>query len=290
MAGYEGCGGRVKSLNLPAGRRAGGSTVPVPYRVVRTCQEAPGTTTVEMEPVDTALGTFRPGQFAMVYAFGAGDAPFSVSAVDGDRLALTARSVGAVSAALGQARVGTALGVRGPFGTGWGRPAGGDVLVVAGGIGLAPLRPLVRRTLAARERYGEVGVLIGARRPGELLYAGETRAWQDARARVLVTVDRPEPGWTGDVGVVTTLLDRAVFDPAATVAFVCGPEVMIRVVAREIAERGVAADRIEVSLERTMHCGTGHCGHCQLGPLLLCRAGPVVPWDVARPLLSVREL
>jgi NAD(P)H-flavin reductase len=115
-------------------------------------------------------------------------------------------------------------------------------------------------------------------------------AWRDAGARVLVTVDRPEPGWDGEVGVVTALLDRAVFDPPATDAFLCGPEVMIRVVARELVERGVAADRIRVSLERTMHCGTGHCGHCQLGPLLLCQAGPVVRWSAAGPVLSVREL
>lgn len=266
-------------------------SVPVPYRVVRTGEEAPGTVTVSLEPAAAAaLRGFRPGQFAMVYAFGAGDAPISVSAMEGDRLSLTVRSVGAVSAALGGAPVGGTLGVRGPFGTGWDEPSAGDVLIVAGGIGLAPLRPLVRRTLAARARYGDISVLVGARRPGSLLYTEEMRAWQDAGARVLVTVDRPEPGWDGEVGVVTALLDRADFDPPVTDAFLCGPEVMIRVVARELVHRGVAADRIRVSLERTMHCGTGHCGHCQLGPLLLCQAGPVVRWSCAGPLLSVREL
>ena len=280
----------MKSVNTATAQRAEGSTVPVPYRVVDTGEDMPGTVTAELEPAGAALGPFLPGQFAMVYAFGAGDAPFSVSAMEGDRLTLTVRSVGAVSAALSRAPVGSILGVRGPFGTGWEVPTARDVLVVAGGIGLAPLRPLVRRILAARERYGEIGVLIGARLPSELLYTGETRAWREAGARVLVTVDRPEPDWRGDVGVVTTLLDRAVFDPTVTEAFVCGPEVMIRVVARELAFRGVPAESIRVSLERTMHCGTGHCGHCQLGPLLLCRAGPVVPWARARPLLSVREL
>ncbi|MBY8876258.1 FAD/NAD(P)-binding protein [Actinacidiphila acidipaludis] len=264
--------------------------MPVPYRVLRAGEETPGTVTLELVPEHVALNPFRPGQFAMVYAFGAGDAPFSVSGMDGDRLTLTVRSAGAVSAALARARAGGTLGVRGPFGTGWDEPAGRDVLVVAGGIGLAPLRPLVRRTVAARERYGEVSVLIGARRPGELLYNGEILGWREAGARVLVTVDRPEPGWADDVGVVTNLLDRAVFDPAVTDAFVCGPEVMIRVVARELAGRGVPAERIRVSLERTMHCGTGHCGHCQLGPLLLCQAGPVVSWARARHPMSVREL
>ncbi|MBM9507958.1 FAD/NAD(P)-binding protein [Actinacidiphila acididurans] len=265
-------------------------TLPLPYRVVRTADETPDTAGIVLEPSGTPLPEFCPGQFAMVYAFGAGDIPLSVSAVDGHRLTLTVRSVGAVSGALRNAAAGSTVGVRGPFGTGWDVPADGDVLIVAGGIGLAPLRPVVRRVLAARERYGQVAVLIGARGPRDLLRPGETREWQEAGARVLTTVDRPAQGWSGDVGVVTMLLDRAAVAPAGTAAFVCGPEVMIRATARELVHRSVPAERIQVSLERTMHCGTGHCGHCQLGPLLLCLAGPVVPWDRARPLLSVREL
>lgn len=267
---------------------APGSAVPVPYRVVRGDATAPGTSTLVLEPAAAPLPSFLPGQFAMVYAFGVGDAPISVSAVEGNRLFLTIRSVGGVTAGLlGEGRT---VGVRGPFGNGWAEPGHGDLVVVAGGIGLAPLRPLVRRIVGDRGRRGEVNVLIGAREPRDLLYPAETRAWQDAGARVLVTVDRPDPSWKGDVGVVTELLDRAHFDPPHTEAYVCGPEVMIRSVARELVHRGLAAGRIQVSLERTMHCGTGHCGHCQLGPLLLCRAGPVVGWDCAGPLLSVREL
>ncbi len=265
-------------------------TLPLPYRVAHTVGEAPGTVTLGLEPVDAALPTFAPGQFAMVYALGVGDVPVSVSAMDGQRLSLTIRSVGAVSEALGGSGLGVTLGVRGPFGTGWPLPLTGDVLVLAGGIGLAPLRPVVHRTLAARERYGEVSVLVGAREPRNLLYAAEREVWRQDGAHVLTTVDRPGPEWAGDVGVVTMLLDRATFDPAETVALVCGPEVMIRTTARELVHRGVHSDRIHVSLERTMHCGTGHCGHCQLGPLLLCQAGPVVTWTRARPLLSVREL
>ncbi|WP_406502621.1 FAD/NAD(P)-binding protein [Streptomyces sp. NBC_01602] len=266
-------------------------TVPIPYRVVEREAETPDTATIVLEPVRSALQPFAPGQFAMVYAFGVGDIPLSVSGIDGNRLTHTVRTVGAVSGALHGLRRGDTVGVRGPFGTGWELPAavGNDLLIVAGGIGLAPLRPLVRDALAAPERYGRLNVLIGARTPHELLYAEDVRGWQSA-ARVLTTVDRAEPLWPGEVGVVTTLLDRADFGPGASAAFICGPEPMMRVTAGELVHRGVDPELIRVSLERNVHCATGHCGHCQLGPLLLCRDGPVVSWSKAQPLLMVREL
>ncbi|MEU6510335.1 FAD/NAD(P)-binding protein [Streptomyces sp. NPDC046942] len=266
--------------------------VPLPYRVVEGTVEAPDVATIVLEPVSVALPPFAPGQFAMVYAFGVGDIPVSVCGIDGRRLTHTIRAVGAISGALQRVRPGETVGVRGPFGTGWELPAaaGRDLLVVAGGIGVAPLRPVVLDALAAPERYGQLNVLIGARMPRDLPYAGEVADWQAGGARVLVTVDRPDAEWTGDVGVVTTLLERAVFDPCESAAFVCGPEVMIRATARDLVHRGLDADRIRVSLERTMHCGTGHCGHCQLGPLLLCRDGPIVSWSRAQSLLAVREL
>ncbi|WP_327068593.1 FAD/NAD(P)-binding protein [Kitasatospora sp. NBC_01302] len=267
------------------------SLVPLPYRVMACRDDAPDTATIVLEPVGTALPPFAPGQFAMVYAFGVGDVPLSVCGIDGNRLTHTVRAVGAISGALRALRPGTTVGVRGPFGTDWGLPeaAGNDLLVVAGGIGLAPLRPLVRAALAAPERYGRLNVLVGAREPRDLLYPAELTDWQTG-ARVLSTVDRADERWQGDVGVVTTLLERAVFEPRTTTAFVCGPEPMIRATADDLAQRGVESDRIRVSLERTMHCGTGHCGHCQLGPLLLCRDGPVVSWTRARSLMLVREL
>ncbi|WP_035844227.1 FAD/NAD(P)-binding protein [Kitasatospora azatica] len=263
-------------------------TVPVPYRVVECEAATPDTATIVLEPVEAALQPFTPGQFAMVYAFGVGDIPLSVSAIDGHRLTHTVRAVGAISGALHALRPGGIVGVRGPFGTGWELSAasGLDLLVVAGGIGLAPLRPLVREVLATPGRYGRLSVLIGAREPRELLYTEEVRSWQGS----LTTVDRPDERWQGEVGVVTTLLDRAAFDPSSAAAFICGPEPMIRATAGELVHRGLEPDRIRVSLERNMHCATGHCGHCQLGPLLLCRDGPVVTWRLAQPLLMVREL
>lgn len=279
-------------MPLPGAGTAPAAAAPLPYRVVSRARETPDAATLTLEPLREALPSFHPGQFAMVYGFPVGDIPLSVSRLDGHRLSHTVRAVGAVSRALKETSPGSAVGVRGPFGTGWDlmAAAGRDVVLIAGGIGLAPLRPLIMAILAEPHRYGRVAVLIGARTPVDLLYVPEAEAWRAAGVGVHVTVDRPDEGWQGDVGVVTNLLPRASFAPSGTVAFLCGPEVMMRAVARELTSYGVPADRVHVSLERTMHCGTGHCGHCQLGPLLLCRDGPVVSWATAEPLLAVREL
>ncbi|MFF4561832.1 FAD/NAD(P)-binding protein [Streptomyces sp. NPDC001435] len=265
--------------------------IPVPHRVVARRRETADTVTLHIEPVGPALDDFTPGQFAMVHCFGRGEIPVSVSSVQSTGgLAHTIRAVGAVSAGLCEARVGDVLGVRGPYGTGWELPrsAGQDVVVVGGGIGLAPLRPLILRALAEPAVYRRVNVLVGARTPDDLIARQETQGW--ATAFTGVTVDRPDEEWRGDVGLVTELLDRASFEPADTWAFVCGPEPMIRATARDLAFRGVPRERIRVSLERNMRCATGHCGHCQLGPVLLCRSGPVIDWAAAESLLSVREL
>ncbi|MFG3259838.1 FAD/NAD(P)-binding protein [Streptomyces sp. NPDC048172] len=264
---------------------------PVPHRVTRHRRESADTVTFVLEPVGEALPPFAPGQFAMLYAFGVGEIPVSVSGLPGrGGLVHTVRAVGAVSGALCRVRSGDVVGVRGPFGTGWELDSalGQDLLVVAGGIGLAPLRPLVQAALAEADAYGRLNLLVGARDPAGLLYPRQLRSWRTAR--VQATVDRPAPGWTGHVGVVTTLLGGAEFEPSRTTAFVCGPEVMIRATARELREAGLPAPRVRVSLERNMRCATGHCGHCQLGPVLLCRDGPVIGWDRAEPLLMTREL
>ncbi|WP_405577122.1 FAD/NAD(P)-binding protein [Streptomyces sp. NBC_01092] len=267
------------------------TAVPVPHRVVTRRPETADTVTLRLEPVGATLEDFAPGQFAMVHSFGRGEIPVSVSSVQATGgLAHTIRSVGAVSDGLCSVRVGDVVGLRGPYGNSWEleRARGTDVLVVAGGIGLAPLRPLILSALAEPEVYRRVNVLVGARTPGDVIARQEIESWPTAFTGV--TVDRPDPDWRGDVGVVTQLLGRAHFEPGSTWAFVCGPEPMIRAAARELAQRGVPRDRIRVSLERNMRCATGHCGHCQLGPLLLCQVGPVVDWERAEPLLSVREL
>lgn len=253
---------------------------PAPARVLSRRRETHDTWTIEVE----SGGGYAPGQFAMLYAFGAGESAISVSSI-GARNAHTIRAVGAVTAALCGADV---IGVRGPYGNAWplDQAAGRDVVVVAGGVGLAPLRPVVHALLAERERYGAVSVLYGGRSPAELLYLDELERW-DRLIDVAVTVDAPAPGWSGPVGVVTRLIARADFDPARTIAMLCGPEVMMRFAAAALRERGVAASDIWVSLERSMKCGVGHCGHCQLGRLLICRDGPVFRHDLVAPLMEV---
>jgi NAD(P)H-flavin reductase len=268
-------------------------SVPRIYEVLRRDRETADTVTLTLQPREAPLPPFRPGQFAMVYAFPRGEVPLSLAGTppSGIGLLYTVRAVGPVTRALHDLRPGQRVGVRGPLGTPWDlAPARGrDLLLIAGGLGLAPLRPLLLTALADPRGYAGVTMLIGARTPADLLYREEYRMW-NARARVAVTVDRPDEDWTGDVGVVTTLLDRVPFRPGHTTAYLCGPEVMMRATARHLAHRGVPAPRTFLSLERTMRCGTGHCGQCQLGPLLVCRDGPVAGWDQVEPLLAIREL
>lgn len=275
------------------------AALPRPYRVVSRRADTGDTVTLELAHDAEPLPAFSPGQFAMLTAYGIGEVPISLSGLPdppdlggASRLTHTLRAVGAVTRALHAAAPGAVIGVRGPFGTSWdvASAAGHDVVIVAGGIGLAPVRPVLQAVLADRSRYGEVVLLAGARTPAELLYPDDLDRWAAAGVQVGVTVDRPADGWTGHVGVVPALIPAARFDPARSVAFVCGPEVMIRFTARALLDRGLPASRLRVSLERNMRCGVGWCGHCQLGPLLLCRDGPVVDYARAEPLMTVREL
>jgi NAD(P)H-flavin reductase len=238
---------------------------------------------------------FTPGQFNMLYAFGVGEIPISISGDSHapERLTHTIRAVGPVSAALGKVNAGDRVGLRGPFGVGWPveEAKGFDVLLIGGGIGLAPLRPVIYWLLRHRAAYGRVGVLYGARAPEDLIFVDELQEWRrtpDFQLRV--AVERAGAEWTGDVGYVTPLLSKLRFDPADTVAMICGPEVMIRATALALEDTGVADSRIYVSMERNMKCAIGHCGHCQFGPLFICKDGPVHRYDGVRGLLSYREL
>lgn len=269
---------------------------PVPYRVRSRVAETADSVTLCLEPLTTELSAPRPGEFMMLYAFGVGEIAISVSGdpakLDGT-LTHTIRSVGAVSAALCAAGPGATIGVRGPFGTSWGLEAalGRDLVVVAGGVGLAPLRPVVLGALAERDRYGRIVVIAGARSQRDFLYAAELGSWQDdSRLELHLTVDVPVQGWPGEIGFVTEPLRRLSLIPGQVTAFLCGPEPMMRFGAQALVDKGVDPADIRVSLERNMQCGIGWCGHCQLGPLLVCRDGPVVGYDVARPLLEVKEL
>lgn len=269
---------------------------PVSYRVRSKVVENADSVTFCLEPVATGIVAPTPGEFNMLYAFGVGEVAISVSGdpslTDGT-ITHTIRSVGAVSAALCALEPGSTVGVRGPFGTSWGleEATGRDLVVVAGGVGLAPLRPVVLGALAQRQRYGRVVLIAGARGRQDFLYTDELAAWQDdPRLEVHLTVDVPIQGWPGEIGFVTAPLLGLNLQPERTTAFLCGPEVMMGSSAKVLVSKGVAEQDVRVSLERNMQCGIGWCGHCQLGPLLLCRDGPVVGYDVARPLLEVKEL
>lgn len=270
-----------------------GPMVPHRYRVRWRRQETPDTWTVALGPVDGSLRPFRPGQFNMLYAFGIGEVPISVSGDPGDQSLLvhTIRAVGPVTEALCGAEPGTMLGLRGPFGTDWRleEAEGTDLVIVAGGIGLAPLRPVVYRVLAERGRFERVSLLVGARSPDLLLFREELDAWRET-LDVDVAVDRGDPVWAGHVGVVTELILDAPFDPDRAMAMVCGPEVMMRFTARALLERGLRPGRIRISMERNMKCAIGHCGHCQFGPEFVCKDGPVFPYERVERLLAIREV
>jgi NAD(P)H-flavin reductase len=268
---------------------APGPMVPRSFVVRERALDTSDTWTLTLEALEGDSPVIGPGQFVMVYVFGIGEVPISVSGPPNrpGPVVLTVRAVGAVTEAICATEPGGVLGLRGPFGTSWpvAESRGADVVVVAGGIGLAPLRPVVLHALAHRPEFGQIVVLYGARTPADLLYPAQLADWS-----VDVTVDAAEIGWHGKVGVVPKLIPDAAFDPAKAVAFVCGPEIMMRFSIEALLDRGVTPDRIHVSLERNMRCGLGHCGHCQLGPTLICRDGPVYSYDVAGPWLEVREL
>ena len=269
---------------------------PRPYRVHRVTKETSDTFTLELLPEAGHAGfPFAAGQFNMLYVYGIGEVPISISGDPGIPQALvhTTRAVGAVTSGMGELKKGDAIGIRGPFGTNWpvAEADGNDVVFVAGGIGLAPLRPALYQVLSNRDRYGRVVLLYGARTPEDILYRKQLKEWRaDLGLEVHVSVDRATRDWRGNVGVVTSLIPRVPFDPYHTVAMVCGPEVMIRYTVMELERRGVAQDRIHVSLERNMKCGIGFCGHCQHGPNFVCKDGPVFPFSKVRDLMNQREV
>lgn len=270
--------------------------LPQLYRVQRVQPEIRGTSTLELVPTNDATGlSFAPGQFTMLYVFGVGEIPISISG-DPARphlLVHTIRAVGAVSRALQRLRRGDVIGVRGPFGSAWPieDAKGNDVILVAGGLGLAPLRPALYALLSQREQYGRLCLLYGARTPQDVLYARELARWRSRfDLDVYVTVDSASAAWRGQVGVVTSLLAKIAFDPANTVALVCGPEVMMRFTVRELQERGLGAAHVFVSMERNMKCALGFCGHCQFGPTFICKDGPVLRYDRIQSWFGRREI
>lgn len=237
---------------------------------------------------------FRPGQFNMLYVHPVGEVPISISGDSAvpERLVHTIRSVGSVTRAMEALGEGSVLGVRGPYGTPWplDEVKGRDILVVAGGLGLAPLRAAILHVLAHRADYGHVTILFGAREPSQLLYGEDLTRWRGRfDCRLEAIVDRAGRDWFGNVGVVTKLV-ADVPVTAETAVFVCGPEIMMRFVVRELERRGVPDSSIWLAMERNMKCGIGLCGHCQLGPFFVCKDGPVHRFDRVGPLFFIREV
>lgn len=265
------------------------------YRVRQTRKETHDCFTLELEPAqDHQPFYFVPGQFNMLYAFGTGECAISISGnpADPSRLLHTIRIVGNVTTALSKLRPGNSMGIRGPFGKGWDLQGaeGNDVVFVAGGIGLAPLRPAIYHVLANRAKYGKVAILIGTRTPQDILFQHDLKQWRSRfDTEVFVTVDRAEPDWQGNVGVVTSLIQRATFDRLNTVAMMCGPEIMMRFTAMELLKRDVSPESIYITMERNMKCAIGFCGHCQLGPTFICKDGPVFRYDRIKFWFDQRE-
>ncbi|MEA3399700.1 MAG: FAD/NAD(P)-binding protein [Armatimonadota bacterium] len=256
--------------------------LPRTARLVKAISETETERTIVFELLDGEDLPYTPGQFVTVTVFGSGEAPFALSSAsraDGG-LQITVRRYpgGRVTEALHALQPGDYIGIRGPFGNGFplDRLRAGDVLVVAGGIGMAPLRALIETILRERHLYGDLTVLYGARTPDEILFRDLVQEWEHSdEMDLLLTIDRPHPDWDGRVGMVTELFRDITVDPAGTSAVICGPPVMYPFVVAECHEAGLQDDRIFLSLERRMACGVGKCGHCAVDGTYVCLDGPV---------------
>ncbi len=270
--------------------------VPHPYKIHRVIKETHDTFTLELKS-NTSNGkfAFRAGQFNMLYIFGVGEVPISISGDPNkmETLVHTTRAVGTVTKKMAKLKKGDVIGVRGPYGTNWPVKAaiGNDVVIIAGGIGLAPLRPAIYQIISQRKHYGKIILLYGTRTPADILFRHELEKLKSRLdVDIYVTVDRATREWNGNVGVVTTLIPRAPFDPINTTAMICGPEIMMRYTIGELVKRGVSHENIFVSMERNMKCGIGFCGHCQYGTEFICKDGPVFSYAQIKDLFGKREL
>ncbi len=269
---------------------------PNPYLIQRFRKESHDTFTLELVSENGNGGFwFEPGQFNMLYTYGTGEVPISISGdpKDQSKIVHTIRAYGSVTSKMRILKKGDIIGVRGPFGNGWPieKLRGRDILLVAGGIGVAPLRPVLYHILSKRDQYGRVVLLYGERTPGDLLFRKQLEEWRGRfDLEIDVTVDSAREGWRGNVGFVTTLIPRTAFDATRTFAMICGPEIMMYYTIQELKAKGLEEGQIFISMERNMKCGVGFCGHCQVGPIFVCKDGPVFPYTQVKPLFRKREM
>lgn len=270
--------------------------VPDIFRVDRIIKETKDVFTIGLSFAQkNGRFKFLPGQFNMLYCFGVGEIPISISSSHEaqEGFSHTIRKVGAVTKALACLEKKSLLGIRGPFGSSWpiDDALGKDVVIIAGGIGIAPLRPLVYYILSHRENFGKIFLVYGVKAPGEILYRDELEAW---RARfdieVNVTCDIASGAWKGNVGVVTNLISRVDLSSKNVKVFICGPEIMMQFAIRALIAREINTSDIVVSMERNMKCGVGLCGHCQCGPYFICKDGPVFGFDRVAHIFDKREI
>lgn len=264
-------------------------------RISEVADEAPGVHSLRAEPVDgEPLPFFAPGQFALWSAFGDGECPLALTSPPGETgfASCTFRRVGRVTAGLSRLDVGDAVGFRGPFGKGFplAELDGRNLLLVAGGIGLAALRSLIEHLLGRRDRFGTLTLLVGARTPEDLLYRADFDRWREAaplgRLSLVLTVDPGPVGsgessdWKGRVGLVPQVLAELAPSAANTLALVCGPPAMVRFTLLELERLDFPRRRVYTTLEARMKCGVGKCGHCSVGSFSVCSDGPVVSAEV----------
>lgn len=270
--------------------------IPDICRVTKVVRETHDTFTLELE-MQTGPGkfAFQPGQFNMVYIYGVGEIPISISGNPSESglIVHTTRIVGTVTKAMGKLCEGDLLGIRGPFGKSWPveNATGKDVIIVTGGIGLAPLRPAIYHIIGNREKYGRLVILYGARTPNDILYKNELSFWKKNKlADIFITVDRSDSRWKGNVGLVTTLVKKAPIEAENTIAMICGPEIMMRYTVMELEKRSIKKDNVYISMERNMKCGIGFCGHCQFGAEFVCKDGPVFRYPDLEKKLYLSEI
>ncbi len=272
------------------------SMIPLPAHIRKIVWETEDTFTLLLEPDNGGSNFhFSPGQFNMLYAFGIGESAISISSDPSkkDNIAHTIHRVGTVTNVLSQLEKGDVIGLRGPFGNGWPveKAKGKDVCIVTGGIGLAPLRPVLYSIFNNRKEYGKIFLLYGARSPLDLLYRVELEKWGKMKdVTVQVIVDRCDSSWKGHIGVVTKLFSYIKLNTANTIAMICGPEIMMKFTIQELSQRGVPTEQIYISMERNMKCGIGLCGHCQCGPKFVCKDGPVFALPQVSQFLEKKEI